>query len=192
MSNYFYSDLKKGHTGEHLVNYLMLSYNYLTDYNTSSTLYELKQYDISYTATTTPQKTGKIEVKTDFKFKNTGNIIIEFKYKNQPSGIATTRSNYYYIITHHQIIIIPTQQLKNLYNNHYQQLHIVNNYDYSTLSFLLSLSDLEIYKIPYSLVNYSIDFTSSSLSFNSKKSSSTITLSTTQIEEISKLFTSSN
>lgn len=35
------------------------------------------------------------EVKEDFKWNETGNVAIEYYYRGQPSGIATTTSEYY-------------------------------------------------------------------------------------------------
>lgn len=186
--NQFQKDLQKGHSGEAIINYLLQSYNYLTAYNTSNKLSILKQYDISYTGTTTPRKTAKIEVKTDFKHHLTGNLLIEFQYNNEDSGILTTTAQYYYIVTKYKIYIITTKELKKLYNNHYQQLRIVDNYAHNSLSFLLSEEEIIDFGVNYRIVNYSINNESSSISFNSIKSSSSISLDTTDLQQLYNLF----
>ena len=58
-----------------------------------------------------------IEVKTDCKWKKTGNLAIEYKSRGKPSGIATTKSEYWAFILDANgftegIIFIPTEKLK--------------------------------------------------------------------------------
>ncbi len=36
----------------------------------------------------------KIEVKTDFKYKDTGNIYKEYESRNKPTGLAKTKSEW--------------------------------------------------------------------------------------------------
>lgn len=55
----------------------------------------------------------KIEVKTDRRTIETGNIYIEYWSRGKPSGISTTQSDYYvYKVGEEQAIIIATSQLK--------------------------------------------------------------------------------
>jgi len=75
-----------------------------------------KEYDFYYI------KDGKkiyIEVKSDKLACKTGNLCIEYKFKNNPSGISATKSDYwiYFICRHEQedeIYIIPTNKLKEI------------------------------------------------------------------------------
>ena len=59
----------------------------------------------------------KVEVKSDRLAYKTGNLAIEYNYKNQPSGIMTSMSNYwvYFIIypnNKHECYKIPIDELK--------------------------------------------------------------------------------
>ncbi len=60
-------------------------------------------------------KGDKIEVKTDFQAKQTGNLFIEYKSRNKLSGLTTTKAEYWaFLISNEQIIIIETNKLKEL------------------------------------------------------------------------------
>ena len=55
----------------------------------------------------------KIEVKTDRRTEETGNVYIEYYCRGKLSGIATTQSDYYvYKIGKDEAILISTSQLK--------------------------------------------------------------------------------
>ena len=55
----------------------------------------------------------KIEVKSDRKTAETGNIYIEYWSRGKPSGIATSKSDFYvYKVAEDQAILISTSQLK--------------------------------------------------------------------------------
>ena len=55
----------------------------------------------------------KIEVKTDYKALNTGNLFIEYQSRNKPSGISISEADYYcFIISNEQLILIETKLLK--------------------------------------------------------------------------------
>jgi hypothetical protein len=55
----------------------------------------------------------KIEVKTDFKALNTGNVFVEYESRNKKSGISTSEAEFYcFIISNEQLIIIETKLLK--------------------------------------------------------------------------------
>jgi hypothetical protein len=55
----------------------------------------------------------KIEVKSDRRTIETGNVYIEYWSRGKPSGISTTQSDYYvYKVAEEQAIIIATSQLK--------------------------------------------------------------------------------
>lgn len=55
----------------------------------------------------------KIEVKSDRRTIETGNVYIEYWSRGKPSGISTTQSDYYvYKVGEEQAIIIATSQLK--------------------------------------------------------------------------------
>lgn len=55
----------------------------------------------------------KIEVKSDRKTIETGNVYIEYWSRGKPSGISTTQSDYYvYKVGEEEAILIGTTQLK--------------------------------------------------------------------------------
>lgn len=55
----------------------------------------------------------KIEVKSDRKTAETGNVYIEYWSRGKPSGISTSQSDYYvYKVAEDEAIIISTSQLK--------------------------------------------------------------------------------
>lgn len=56
---------------------------------------------------------SKIEVKTDLKASDTGNVFIEYESRKKPSGISTTKADWYaFILSKENIIIIKTSKLK--------------------------------------------------------------------------------
>lgn len=62
----------------------------------------------------------KIEVKTDYKAKQTGNLFVEYESRNKPSGIATTEADFYcFVISNEQIIFIETNKLKEMCREYY-------------------------------------------------------------------------
>ena len=86
-----------------------------------------KEYDIIY------WKDGintKIEVKSDRLSSKTGNLCIEYNFKNKPSGILTTTSDYYFYfvlyckdnditkqIIRYDLYKIPVDDLKQIIKN---------------------------------------------------------------------------
>jgi hypothetical protein len=55
----------------------------------------------------------KIEVKSDRRTCETGNVYIEYWSRGKPSGISTSQSDYYvYKVAEDEAIIIATSQLK--------------------------------------------------------------------------------
>ena len=65
----------------------------------------------------------KIEVKRDFLVSDTGNIVVEFESRENPSGIITTEADWWaFILDGHkfktqQIILIKTERLRWLIEN---------------------------------------------------------------------------
>ena len=61
----------------------------------------------------------KVEVKADKMTKKTGNICIEFKCSNKPSGITTTESNYYiyFVVGTDDVYKIPTNDIRKIIRN---------------------------------------------------------------------------
>jgi len=68
----------------------------------------------------------KIEVKTDRKWKETGNIAVEFMSRGKKSGISITEAKYWAFILDNDnkiegIIILPIDSLKLLSREYYSQ-----------------------------------------------------------------------
>tara|TARA_R110000744_G_scaffold361091_1_gene468758 strand:- start:3803 stop:4153 length:351 start_codon:yes stop_codon:yes gene_type:complete len=57
----------------------------------------------------------KIEVKTDYKAKDTGNVFIEYSSRGKDSGITISHSDFYCFVTSNEnIIFIEIKKLKKL------------------------------------------------------------------------------
>jgi hypothetical protein len=92
----------------------------------------------------------KIEVKTDFKAKVTGNIFVELKSRGKWSGISTTESEYIcYILEGTGVILIfQTVRLKALIKHLLQDLEepIIKGGDMNTSQgILLQLKHMDFY-----------------------------------------------
>jgi hypothetical protein len=57
---------------------------------------------------------GRIEVKTDARAAQTGNLFVEFECKGRPSGIMVTKADSWAFVLGHAIIIIPTGLLRSV------------------------------------------------------------------------------
>lgn len=62
------------------------------------------------------------EVKLDKKHVETGNIFVEYKFRDKPSGLSTTKADYFVVITGDTARVMPTQSLKNFIKKHIQYL----------------------------------------------------------------------
>ena len=113
----FSLDIIVGGDGENLIKRFLeekLKYTNV-ELNNSKNYRTLKGYDISAI-----NKNGKqilFEVKNDIKSARTGNIAIEFEYKQMPSGINSTNSNFWVSIGTNEIYIIKVVKLKEMINN---------------------------------------------------------------------------
>ena len=56
----------------------------------------------------------KVEVKSDLKAKDTGNLFIEYESRGEPSGIAKTQADYWCFDIGHLFILIETETLKQI------------------------------------------------------------------------------
>lgn len=63
----------------------------------------------------------RVEVKTDFMTKNTGNIAVEFESRGKPSGISVTKADHWvFHIPNRCTIIVETNRLKELARYYYK------------------------------------------------------------------------
>jgi hypothetical protein len=57
----------------------------------------------------------KIEVKTDYGTRRTGNIFIEYMSRDKPSGISKTEADFYcFVISNERLILVETEKLKEI------------------------------------------------------------------------------
>ena len=87
-----------------------------------------------------------VELKKDYKAKDTGNVVIEYEYRGQPSGIATTKAKYwaFWLVGFDTIIIIKTTKLKALAKYYwYQEDHnVIGGDDNASKLILLPIQEL--------------------------------------------------
>jgi hypothetical protein len=94
---------------------------------------------------------AKIEVKTERdKWKETGNICIEFRCRGKPSGIAVTEAKWWvHVLANGDdtscMLMFPTEKLKELARKYYANGKIVNGGD-DNLSEMVLLPLKEIFK----------------------------------------------
>ena len=90
---------------------------------------------------------SKIEVKTERdKWKDTGNIVIEFESRGRPSGIATTEAEYWFhnLALGEDIVmtlVFPTKTLRN-YIAQRQPRMVRGGDDMTSRMYLINLKDL--------------------------------------------------
>lgn len=90
---------------------------------------------------------SKIEVKTERdKWKETGNIVIEFESRGRPSGIATTEADYWFhnlakgddiVMT----LVFPVYKLRSYISKHNPKM-VRGGDDMTSRLYLISLKDL--------------------------------------------------
>lgn len=76
----------------------------------------------------------KIEVKTDTKAHETGNLFVEVYSRGKPSGISTTEANYWIFIIYFKsyCLILQTEKLKQLCRYYHSIKGFVNGGDNNT------------------------------------------------------------
>jgi hypothetical protein len=81
---------------------------------------------------------NKIEVKTDFQAKNTGNVFIEYKSRGKLSGISTTHSQWFcFVLSNENIIFVDTIKLRNLCREYLNTKRDIKGGDKNTSSGIL-------------------------------------------------------
>lgn len=85
----------------------------------------------------------KIEVKTDFKARQTGNVFIEYESRGKKSGIAATEAEYYAFILGKTIVLKTVDELKQLCRRYVSTTRDVAGGDSNTSKgILLPIADL--------------------------------------------------
>lgn len=76
-------------------------------------------------------KIEKVELKTDYKWQQTGNLCVEYRYNGKPSGIAATKADFWV----HELpkngntvgyFMFPVEQFKELCRKEYRKGNIRN------------------------------------------------------------------
>ena len=99
----FHSDLAFGEEGEYLV-LKKLHFKYPKAYKVEG---YCKEWDIFV-----PEKGIGVEVKSDRAAHKTGNVVIENKYGDKPSGIETTKAAWWVYITKCNLYWIKPEDIK--------------------------------------------------------------------------------
>jgi hypothetical protein len=89
----------------------------------------------------------KVEVKSDRRTQETGNVYIEYWSRGKPSGISTSQSDYYvYKVAEDEAIIISTsklkQKLKQLVNEGKARMDVKGGDNNTSRGILCKLKDL--------------------------------------------------
>lgn len=62
---------------------------------------------------------GKVEVKRDFKARETGNVFVELLHRGKPSGLSTTESEWWAVwVDEFHVFIVATAILKRKVHDH--------------------------------------------------------------------------
>jgi len=112
-------DLSRGQKGEKIAE------KYLKEKHKAQFVFTIPGYFPAYDQIAV-FKNGKIrtiEVKTDYLEKKTGNIAIEFRYKNKFSGILATQADWYIIILSTRLFCMKKRDLFNfLRENEFKEI----------------------------------------------------------------------
>ncbi len=65
-------------------------------------------------------KTGSVEVKTDARALDTGNVYVEYQCKGRPSGISTTQTEVWVFVVGDIALAVPTERLRQLARHYYR------------------------------------------------------------------------
>jgi hypothetical protein len=140
MANYdFNKDLLLGEEGEKIVAlYLMLGHNMkFIGYNDDN------RFDILMSKRDTNEK-KTFEVKTDYYVKegnDTGNIAVEIRHNNKPSGISVTKADvfiyYFRNLPEDNMWVIKTSELKSLIKDNISEMRVVMGGDSNTTQIVL-------------------------------------------------------
>ena len=132
--------------------YERLSLNYIDDYIQIVVAPDCKfsAYDYKVIHTNNPNKWVRYEVKTDRQCYRTGNFFIETHNKNgTPSGLLLTKSDNYILIVvdlHlniEDLYIIPTQKIREFYNNGNHTYRSIEGLTTCANGFLLPRKELD-------------------------------------------------
>jgi hypothetical protein len=88
-----------------------------------------------------------IEVKRDRRWKETGNVFIEFECWSDvlcqwyPSGLSITKASHWAFVLEDSVVIVPTEKVKKTVAKYGRRVEM-NRPEYSTKGFLITIEDL--------------------------------------------------
>lgn len=88
------------------------------------------------------------EVKYDRRCYETGNIAVEYAYKEKPSGIEATGSTHWILVTKKEVLILSVKKLKELIKTR-QYKKTVGGDDNQSRLYLIPLHDLRVISTVY-------------------------------------------
>jgi len=94
-----------------------------------------------------PEKNISIEVKGDYKSKETGNIVVEVEFNGKPSALSVTKSDYWVFIDGERMIwLTPLMIYRFLEQNEYRRTSFVGSGDsVAKFAYLVSHESLVLY-----------------------------------------------
>ena len=94
-----------------------------------------------------PEKEIGIEVKGDYKSKETGNIVIEVEFNGKPSALSVTKSDYWVFVDGERLIwLTPLNIYRFLEQNEYRRTSFVGSGDsVAKFAYLVSHEDLVLF-----------------------------------------------
>jgi hypothetical protein len=137
MGNYNFSkDLKASQASvEKVANWL------ITNGCSDITYVHTKEYDLLYTK---DNQQFSIEVKEDLQFEKTGNVAIELRSRNKPSGIASSLATYWVYVLGEEVWMTERSKLILYLIQHWDRFRRVEGGDDNTsLVALLKLKDFK-------------------------------------------------
>jgi len=122
MSNFDYC-LQQAHEDEKLLCTVLEQYGFTNATLNESDEYEtLKGYDVTF------EKDGVTytgELKTDYQYSQTGNVAVEYEYRNRPSGIFSTTADLWFYKLGDEYYVVSPKKIKEYVATHRRSLRFV-------------------------------------------------------------------
>lgn len=142
----FENDIIRGKTGEKVVHYMLTHSVNIKDVWDVSEDDRYQNKDVDFLVLTLSNQVYGVEVKTDFKAHETGNIFFEVDSAGNVGCLERTTADfiYYYVYHSKKLYVIITNRLKEFINS--RLLTMVNGGD-NAKGYLISIKDLLEMKI---------------------------------------------
>ena len=98
-----------------------------------------------------PELKCKMELKTDLRSNDTGNLFIEVNFNKSPSGIMTSSSKYWLISDGKVIRMFKKKELFDMHQSKQYQTRNFNNYGNIALGMILPIEDISESRIVHTI-----------------------------------------